>query len=417
MSKSVIEEARRCLNCKNPQCRLKCPINTNIPGFIQSFLKGEIQQAGEEIFMNNPLSVICSIVCPHEAQCEMGCILGKKGKPVKIGSIENYISDYYLNFTPAPPQKKEKGKIAIIGSGPSGLAAAFILAQKGYGITLFEAQDRIGGFLRYGIPEFRLPNRILDTLEKRLKELGVKVRPNTLIGPVITIDTLFNDGYDSIYIATGVWEPNTLGIKGESLGHAHYAVSYLRNPEVYDLGQRLIVIGGGNTAMDAARTAIRGGTREVTILYRRELEHMPANQIEIEMAQIDGVKFEFLVSPTEIVEGGLKCVKNHVLEGNVASLEGSEFFMEADSIIIAVSQGPRSNIVKNTNGIATDKRGLLLVDETGMTTRDGVFASGDVVTGAKTVVLAANQAKIACEGIEAYIKEKNKELNYLLANN
>ncbi len=406
MSKTVIEEARRCLNCKNPQCRTKCPISTDIPGFIQKFLQGEILKAGETIFSNNPLSVICSIVCPHEAQCESGCILGRKGKPVKIGSIENYISDYYLNLTSRGPVQRIPGRIAIIGSGPSGLAAAFILAQKGYRITLFEAQDRIGGFLRYGIPEFRLPNRILDTLEKRMKELGVKIRPNTLIGPVITIDTLFKDGYDAIFIATGVWEPNTLGIKGESLGHVHYAVSYLRNPDVYDLGQRLIVIGGGNTAMDAARTAIRKGARDVVVAYRRELEQMPANQLEIEMAQIDGVKFEFLTSPLEIVDGGIQCTRNHIVEGNLVPLKGGEFFMEADSIIIAVSQGPRSNIVKNTSGIETNQKGLVMVDENGMTTREGVFASGDVVTGAKTVVLAVQQAKIACEGIETYIQEK-----------
>ncbi|GAB6086100.1 NAD(P)-dependent oxidoreductase [Alkaliphilus crotonatoxidans] len=406
MSNTVIEEARRCLNCKIPQCRKKCPISTDIPGFIQLLLQGEIQQAGENIFKNNPLSVICSIVCPHEAQCESGCILGRKGNPVKIGTIENYISDYYLNFTSRAPALRVSGRIAIIGSGPSGLAAAFILAQKGYNITLFEAQDRIGGFLRYGIPEFRLPNKIIDTLEQRLKELGVKIRPNTLIGPVITIDTLFNDGYDAIFIATGVWEPNTLGIKGESLGHVHYAVSYLKNPDVYDLGERLVVVGGGNTAMDAARTAIRKGTRNVVIAYRRELQQMPANQLEIEMAQMDGVKFEFLTSPLEIVDDGMKCIRNQVVDGRLIPVEGSEFLMEADSIIIAVSQGPRTNIVKNTNGIETDERGLVMVDERGMTSREGVFASGDVVTGAKTVVLAVQKSKIACESIEAFIREK-----------
>lgn len=408
MTKHVIDEAKRCLNCKNPQCQAHCPISTDIPGFIKKFLNGNIEEAGKDLFDNNPLSVICSIVCPHEEQCEGGCILGKKGKPVKIGNIENYVSDYYLNIDPQYEMKKKPGKVAIIGSGPAGLAAAFILAKKGYNITLFEAQEKIGGFLRYGIPEFRLPNRILDVFSDKLKVMGVKIRPNTLIGPIITIDMLFRDDYDAVFVATGVWNPNSLNVKGESLGHVHYAIAYLKNPDVFSLGHNVVVIGGGNTAMDVARTAVRKGARNVTILYRRNEEDLPATSSEIEIAKIDGVKFQFLVSPIEIMENQVKCIKNEVIQGRVEHKEGTEFFIDADSVIIAVSQGPRTNIVSSTTGIELDERGLLITDEEGRTTRPGVFAAGDVVTGAKTVVKAVNYTKQVCNAIEKYIDEKHK---------
>ena len=407
MSKHIIEEAKRCLQCKKPLCRQGCPISTDVPSFIKLFLEGNIQAAGGLLFNNNPLSTVCSIVCPHEAHCQGGCILGKKGNPIHVGIIENYISDYYLNLKKEFNITKKAGNIAIVGSGPSGLAAAFTLADGGYNITLFEAQHKIGGFLRYGIPEFRLPNKILDTYHNRLKAMGVKIRPNTLIGPGLTIDTLFADGYDVVFIATGVWEPNNLGIKGESLGHVHYALAYLKTPDVYDLGDRVVIVGGGNTAMDVARTAIRKGSNQVTVLYRRDEEHMPASEVEIEMAKIDGVKFEFFVVPVEISEGSITCVKTQLTdEGTIENIPGSEFVLEVDSVIISVSQGPRSNIVKNTTGIQANNRGFLIVNEKGMTTREGVFAAGDVVTGAKTVVEAVHQAKASCDEIDKYITRK-----------
>lgn len=406
MAKHVIDEAKRCLNCKKPLCQAGCPIATDIPGFIKNFLNGNIEKAGESLFMNNPLSIICSIVCPHEHQCEGGCILGKKGKPVNVSGIENYISDYYLNLH--NPEKPERipGKIAIIGSGPAGLTAAFILARKGYDLTLFEAQEKIGGFLRYGIPEFRLPNKILDTYSEKLKDMGVKIRPNTLIGPIITIDTLFRDGYDVVFISTGVWNPNTIGVKGESLGHVHYAVSYLKNPSVFSLGQKVVVIGGGNTAMDVARTAKRRGSKEVTILYRRDEEQLSALPSEVELAKIDGVKFEFMTSPIEIMENEMLCIRNQMSNDFVESIPCSEFTIAVDSVVIAASQGPRSNIVSNTTGIKVNDRGLLITDEGGMTTREGVFASGDVVTGAKTVVEAVHHTKLVCKSIESFISNK-----------
>ena len=409
MTKDIIDEAKRCLNCKVPQCRAKCPISTDIPGFIQKFLNGDIKEAGKDLFDNNPLSVICSIVCPHEEQCEGGCILGKKGRSVKIGSIENYISDYYLNVNPNYNIEPKPGRVAIVGSGPAGLAAAFILAKKGYNITLFESQEKIGGFLRYGIPEFRLPNRVLDTFSEKLQNLGVKIRPNTLIGPIITIDMLFRDDYDAVFVATGVWQPNSLNVKGESLGHVHYAIAYLKNPDVFSLGEKVVVIGGGNTAMDVARTAIRKGSKNVTILYRRREENLPATNSEIEIARIDGVKFEFLVSPVEIMENKIKCIRNEIVENRVHHQEGTEFFVDADSVIIAVSQGPKRNIVSSTTGIELNDKGLLITDDKGRTTRPGVFAAGDVVTGAKTVVKAVNYTKGVCNAIEEYIDAKYQQ--------
>jgi len=231
MGNHIIEEAKRCLQCKNPKCKQGCPVNTSIPEVIQLLLNSDIKKAGEMLFNNNPLSVICSLVCPHENQCEGNCVLGMKGSPVQISSIENYISSYYLNSSSLEKNERLNKRVAIIGSGPAGITIAFMLSLKGYDVTIFEAHDKIGGVLRYGIPEFRLPKIILDKLKDKLIELGVKIRPNTLIGPVININTLERDGYEAIFIGTGVWNPNTLNIKGESLGHVHYAIDYLKNPK------------------------------------------------------------------------------------------------------------------------------------------------------------------------------------------
>ncbi|MDF2841404.1 MAG: FAD-dependent pyridine nucleotide-disulfide oxidoreductase, partial [Clostridia bacterium] len=243
MAKYIVDEAKRCLKCKNPSCAKGCPVSTPIPEVISLLLDGEMNKAGKMLFMNNPLSVVCSLVCAHENQCEGNCILGKKSKPVQISAIENYISDYRLDVMSLKPEKKLQGNIAIIGSGPSGITIAFILALKGYNVTIFEAHDKIGGILRYGIPEFRLPKEVLDKLKDKLIELGVVIRPNTLVGPVLTIEDLFQDGYDALFVGTGTWKPNKLGIKGESLGNVHFAIDYLKNPEVYHLGNKVCVIG------------------------------------------------------------------------------------------------------------------------------------------------------------------------------
>lgn len=398
MNNLVLEEAKRCLNCKKPICKEGCPVNTPINEAIRMLLDGSIIESGEKLFQNNPLSAVCSLVCPHEYQCEGHCVLGKKGRPVKIGSIENYISEYYLNFIDDKPEKDINKKVAIIGSGPAGISIAILLAAKGYDITIFEAHDNIGGVLRYGIPEFRLPKSILDKLKEKLINMGVKIRPNILIGQVITIDDMFRDGYKAIFIGTGVWRPNSLRIKGETFGNVHYAIDYLKNPESYDLGKRVCIIGAGNVAMDVARTIIRNGTRDVYIMYRADEDSISANKTEVEYAKIDGVKFEFLKNPVEIVEEGVKYVRTRALKDDegmeiIENLEDTEDIFRVDSVIIAIGQGPRANIVSNTVGINVNGFGLIQTDEYGRTTREGVFASGDVVTGAKTVVEAVKVSK------------------------
>lgn len=410
--KELVIEANRCYMCKKPRCQAHCPINTSIPEVIELFKEGQIAKAGEILFQNNPLSLVCAIVCPHEDQCRGNCIRGIKDEPVSFCDIEKHVSKYYLENIKLEKEKELEERIAIIGGGPAGITIAFILAQKGYKVTIFDSHDKIGGVLRYGIPEFRLPNSIIDHYEERLIELGVKIRPNTLVGPVLTLDKLFFDGYKAIFIGTGVWNPKTLDIKGESLGHVHYAIDYLKSPSVYNLGNKVCVIGAGDVAMDAARTAKRNGAKEVYILYRKGMENIPATKAELEGAISDEIKFELFKSPVELTEEGVKYIETENVvdeDGKISTIviEGKEGIFECDSIIIAVSQSPKNNIVSNTTGLETNKWGLLLTDEYGHTTRDGVFASGDVVTGAKTVVRAASHAKIVAEEIEKYI-QKNK---------
>jgi glutamate synthase (NADPH/NADH) small chain len=412
MTNTLKEEANRCLLCKNPRCKKNCPINTPIPEIIQLFKEDKLEAAGEMLFNNNPLSLICSIVCPHEKQCKGNCIKGIKGEPVEFYEIEKYISANFLENVKFEPKNSLKDRVAIVGSGPAGLTIAFLLAQKGYKVTIFENHDKIGGVLRYGIPEFRLPKDILDKIQEKLIQLGVKIRPNTLIGPVITIDKLFEDGYKAIFLGTGVWNPKTLSIKGESLGNVHYAIDYLKAPGVYKLGKRVCVIGAGNVAMDAARTAKRSGVNEVCVLYRKGFEDMTATKVEIEEAREDGIRFELFRAPLEILDEGVRYVETKKVvdeEGrvNTISIEGTEGLFECDSVLIAVSQSPRNNIVANNKGIETNKYGLLVTDETGHTTREGVFASGDVVTGARTVVEAVNYAKQVAESIDEFCAKRN----------
>ncbi|NLK96545.1 MAG: NAD(P)-dependent oxidoreductase [Epulopiscium sp.] len=408
------EEANRCLLCKNPRCKSKCPINTPIPEVIQLFKEDKIQEAGELLFNNNPLSVVCALVCPHENQCKGNCIRGIKEEPIEFYDIENYISTKFLDSDETNPVKLDKDRIAVIGAGPAGITIAFILASKGYRITIFESKDKIGGVLRYGIPDFRLPKDILDKIHHKLVQMGVKIRPNTRVGPVITIDKLFEDGYKAIFIGTGVWNPKTLNIKGETLGHVHYAIDYLKSPQVYELGKSVCVIGAGNVAMDAARTAKRNGVDQVSILYRKGFEDMTATKAEIEDAKKDGIIFELFKAPTEITDEGVKYIETQKIvndEGKAETVfvETSEGFYPCDSVIIAVSQAPRNIIVSNNKGLKTGKSGLLIADESGHTTRQGVFSAGDVVTGAKTVVEAVNHAKIVAQAIDDYCIKAHKK--------
>ena len=402
-----LDEANRCLSCKNPRCKQHCPISTPIPEVIGLYKEGKLKEAGEVLFKNNPLSLVCSIVCPHEDQCRGYCIKGIKDEPVRFHDIETEISTKYLEEMEIENTPKTKDRVAIVGGGPAGITIAFILSQKGYKVTLFDAHEKIGGVLRYGIPEYRLPNKMIDKIEERLLDSGVVIRPNTLIGPVITIDKLFSDGYKAIFIGTGVWNPKTLNIKGETLGNVHYAIDYLKSPNVYRLGKRVAVIGAGNVAMDAARVAKRNGADEVYILYRKGEEDMPATGDEIREAKEDDIKFKHFVAPLEITEEGVKLVRTENIKGEdgrvqTKILEDEEEFFECDSTIIAVSQAPKNNIVSHTERLETNKWGLLVTDEQGHTTRDGVFGSGDVVTGAKTVVEAVANAKIVANAIEEY---------------
>lgn len=403
------DEANRCLLCKNPRCKSHCPISTPIPEVIALYKEGNIEEAGKILFNNNPLSVICSLVCPHEDQCRGNCIKGIKGEPIRFHNIEEEISMKYINEVKFEDIPKNKDRIAIVGGGPAGITIAFILAQKGYKITIFDAHEKIGGVLRYGIPQYRLHNKLIDTLEEKLIEIGVKIRPNTLIGPVLSLDRLFEDGYKAVFIGTGVWNPKTLNIKGETLGNVHYAIDYLKSPSVYRLGEKVAVIGAGNVAMDAARSAKRNGAKNVTILYRKGFEDMTATKEEIREAKEDGVEFNLFKVPLEITEDGVKLAHAENIvdnDGKITTkiIEGKEEFFKCNSIIIAVSQTPKTNIVSNTTELNTNKWGLVITDDKGNTTKKGTFASGDVVTGAKTVVEAVVQAKIVANTIEEYCK-------------
>lgn len=395
MNKYVITLAKTCLGCKKPSCVKGCPVGTPIPEMIRLFLAGDIKKAGKMLFENNPLSVICSMVCPHEKHCEGHCILNKKGTAVSVGSIENYISDLYMNDLQFEKPAKNGKKVAIIGSGPAGISLAVMLGAKGYDITMYDAHDKIGGVLRYGIPDFRLNKDILDTIESKLRQLDVTIRPNITIGKNITVGDLFRDDFKAVFIGTGVWSPKKLGIKGESLGHVHFAIDYLKNPSVYRLGDTVVVLGAGNVAMDVARTAVRHGAREVIIMYRKGMEDIPASHHEVECAKIDGVKFDLYKQPVEITEKGI--IYSSTNES------GEEGLLEADSILIAISQSPKDNIVQSARQIEVDGKGLVVTDESGRTTMEGVFASGDVVTGARTVVEAVAFSKRVAVAIEEYI--------------
>ena len=409
MALHVMDEANRCLQCKNPRCRTGCPINTNIPEAIRLLKENKLNEAGKMLFFNNPLTTVCSLVCNHEKQCEGHCVLGIKGTPVHFSTIENYISTTYANQMTEGPKPSNGMKVAIVGSGPAGLTIAVILARYGYDVTIFEIRDKIGGVLRYGIPEFRLPKSVLDDFEYRhLRLKGIKVRPNTTIGTSITVDDLFRDGYKAIFVGTGTWRPKTLGIKGESLGNVHFAIDYLTSPDAYHLGDTVNIIGVGNSAMDVARTAIRHGSRNVICFARSE--QISASQYEVSYAKLEGVRFEFNKTPVEIKDDGVIFMDTKEDEnGKRVAVEGSETFFPSDSVIVAVSQGAMNRIVSTTEGLETDKRGLLVADENGHTTRPGVFTSGDVVSGAKTVVEAVAASKKTAEAMHEYLQSLPKE--------
>ena len=399
-----MDEANRCLGCKVPQCQKGCPISTPIPEVIKLLKANKLDEAGKMLFENNPLTTVCSLVCNHENHCEGHCVLGRKGAPVHFSTIESYISTTYANKMTQGPAPSNCMRAAIIGSGPAGLTIAVILARYGYDVTIFEGKDKVGGVLRYGIPEFRLPKSVLDDFKYRHLDLkGIKFRPNTHIGGAIGIDDLFRDGYKAIFVGTGVWKPNALHIKGETLGNVHFGINYLNNPDSYQLGKRVIVIGAGNAAMDVARTAIRKGVQELTCFSITK--QVAASKHEFSYAQLEGVQFEYNMAPVEIKDDGV--IFKDVIEnedGTFTDVPDSTHFFPADSVIISISQGPQNRIVNTTQGLAADKRGLLVADETGHTTRPGIFASGDVVNGARTVVEAVAHSKIVAESMHQYMQ-------------
>lgn len=403
MGLHVIDEAKRCLNCKKPRCQEGCPIHTPIPVMIQMLLQGEMPEAAEMVFANNPLSVICSLVCDHEKQCEVHCVKGIKGEPVHISSIENYISDTCFDRMKLEQLPKNGKRIAVVGAGPAGITIAILMACRGYKVTIFEVKEKIGGIMRYGIPEFRLPKSILDRYYVKMKELGILFRPNFALGGSTGVEDLLRDGYHAVFIGTGTWRPYQLHIPGETFGNVHYGINYLNNPDVYDLGERVLVIGAGNAAMDVARTAIRKGSRHVTVYSITEIP--AASPKEVEYAKLDGVEFEYLQTAIEIRdEGAIICDVEWTEDGKLVKKEETARLVPADSIIISISQGPQDRIVNRDKELQVDDRGLLKTDANGETTMPGIFASGDVVTGAKTVVEAVKYSKMIADAMDEYVK-------------
>ena len=404
MALHVMEEANRCLQCKNPRCQQECPIHTNIPQVIRLLKEGKLNEAGWMLFENNPLTTVCSLVCNHEKQCEGHCVRGIKDAPVHFSVIESYISTTYANQMVAGPAKPNGRKAAVIGAGPAGLTIAIILARYGYGMTIFDSRDKIGGVLRYGIPDFRLPDSVLDDMAYRHLELkGIRFRPNTYIGSAVTIDDLFRDGYQSVFVGAGLWKPRKLNIRGESLGHVTYAINYLASPSAFRLGERILVIGTGNSAMDCARTAIRHGARYVSCVNLTDT--LTASQYESSYAKLEGVDFIYGKCTMEIQEDGVILADSQVGEdGRITPVPGTEQLYPCTGVIIAVSQGAESNLVTTTKNIDTEKSGLLTVDEDGHTSRPGVFAAGDAASGARTVVEAVANSKRVAEAMHAYMQ-------------
>ena len=406
MAVHVINEARRCLQCKKPLCRIKgCPVQTNVPEMIRLFLDGKINEAGAMLYDNNPMSVFCSLVCDHDAQCEGNCIQGRRGAPIQISSIEHYISDTYLDKLVLTRKSYNGHNVAVIGAGPAGIVVAVKLAQEGYGVTIFERMQQIGGMLRYGIPDFRLPPSTIDRYGEKLRTLGIHIRPNTTIGSALRVDDLFRDGYEAIFMGTGAWRAKALKIPGETLGNCHYAVNYLQNPDVYHLGDRVAVIGSGNSAMDVARTAIRKGSRYVTIYARRN--GISASDRELEYALMDGCEIEYAKGIHSVTpEGPMMYDRVFADEQNLVS-EGAPYLIPADSTVIAASQGVKDKIVRTTKGVTLNEKGLVKIDENGMTERDGVFAAGDVVLGPWNVVQVVKDAKHVADAMIRYLEARS----------
>ncbi|MBQ3147864.1 MAG: NADPH-dependent glutamate synthase [Alistipes sp.] len=425
-------EASRCLNCKNPRCVAACPVGINIPSFISKIAEGDFAAASSIIAADSSLPSICGRVCPQETQCEGSCILGIKSEPVAIGKLERFVGDWSLENECKGCQKAASNghKVAIIGSGPSGLACASDLAKWGYDVTIFEALHKLGGVLVYGIPEFRLPKEKIVAREiDSLRRLGVKFETDVVVGRTITIDSLMEDeGFDAVFIGSGAGLPRFMGIPGENLNGVVSANEFLTRANLmrayddeYDtpiyVGKRVVVVGGGNVAMDAVRTAKRLGAESI-IVYRRSEQELPARREEVHHAKEEGIEFKMLTNPTEVLADekgwvrGLRCVEMELGEpdesGRRSPVEkpGSDFEVECDVVIMALGTSPNPLLKRTTAGLETNRRGCIVTNEQGATTREGVFAGGDAVTGAATVILAMGAGRTAAKAINEYIKSK-----------
>ena len=426
----ALEEATRCIHCKNQPCVEGCPVSVKIPEFIQFIVDGDLDKAYDKIAETNNLPAICGRVCPQENQCEGNCTRGIKGEPVGIGRLERFVADYHNNkkYTKPVEVYANKEKVAVVGAGPSGLTAAADLAKLGYKVTLFDAFHTAGGVLMYGIPEFRLPKKLVNTELKNVIGLGVKLKTNTIIGRTLTIEDLYDEGFEAIYIASGAGLPKFLGIPGENLNGVYSANEFLTRMNLmkaykfpkYDtpvhVGKKVCVVGGGNVAMDAARSAKRLGA-DVTVVYRRSFEEMPARAEESHHAMEEGINFMNLHNPVEIIgeNGWVKAVKVEKMELGEPDASGRRRpvatgkyeTVEFESVIVSIGQSPNP-LIKHTNpDIKTESWGGIIIDDTTMTSKDGVFAGGDAVSGAATVILAMGAGKKAAANIDKYIRNKN----------
>ena len=426
------EEATRCLNCKNAKCVQGCPVSINIPEFIHNVKEGNFEEAYKVIGKSSALPAVCGRVCPQETQCEGQCIRGIKGEAISIGKLERFVADWARenNVSPEMPIEKKGKKVAVIGSGPSGLTCAGDLAKMGYDVTIFEALHEAGGVLVYGIPEFRLPKKTVVASEiENVKKLGVKIETNVVIGKSMTIDQLINEeGFDAVFIGSGAGLPRFMGIPGENANEVFSANEYLTRSnlmkafrEDYDTPiarfKKVAVVGGGNVAMDAARTALRLGA-EVHIVYRRSEEELPARAEEVHHAKEEGIIFDLLTNPTEVLTDdkgnvtGIKCVKMELGEPDASGrrkpveVPDSEFVMDLDAVIMSLGTSPNPLISSTTKGLEINKRKCIVAEEAnGQTSKEGVYAGGDAVTGAATVILAMGAGKAAAKGIDEYLSK------------
>ena len=437
---AALDEAMRCLGCKNMPCVSGCPVNIRIPDFINEIKKGDFESAYQIISESSSLPAVCGRVCPQERQCEAKCVRAIKGESVGIGRLERFVADWHNTFGKEDPVKPASNghKVAVIGSGPSGLACAGDLAKKGYDVTVFEALHVAGGVLVYGIPEFRLPKAIVAKEVDTLKKLGVKIETNVVIGKTLTVDEIFDMGFEAVFIGSGAGLPNFMGIPGESLKGVYSANEFLTRSNLMKAYKdnsttpvmkkgKVAVVGGGNVAMDAARTALRLGAEKVYIIYRRSMQELPARKEEVEHAIEEGIEFSILCAPTEIIGysnpddprdpmngfvKGMKLIKMELGEPDArgrrrpVEIEGSEYEIEVDTVIISIGTSPNPLIKSTTDGLEVNPRGGIIVTEDGLTSRKGVYAGGDAVTGAATVISAMGAGKTAAEAIDIQLSQK-----------